>query len=320
MMGPTLSVIAGLALLVVGGELLVRGATSISTLLRVSPAVIGLTVVAMGTSMPELVVSVQAALDAKPEIALSNAVGSNIFNIAFILGLAALISPLRVAGRSVRFEWPVMVLAACQLHLLARDGQLDRLEGAALLAAMLAFLVYVVWVARHAANPEEHKQFEASQNRPLGEHGIRAWILSVAALGAGVGLLAFGGSVLVAGAAELALDLGLSARVIGLTVVAAGTSLPELVTSVIASVRGRDDIAVTNVLGSNIFNVLGILGVTALIDPLPANPVSVATDDWWMIGVSALLFPLMISNYRISRVEGGILLATFGLYIASILR
>ncbi|EDM80555.1 K+-dependent Na+/Ca+ exchanger protein [Plesiocystis pacifica SIR-1] len=322
MLIPITMTLLGLALLVAGGEALVRGATSLAQLLRVSPAVIGLTIVAAGTSMPELVVSTKAALAGEPDIALANVIGSNIFNIAAIVGVAALVAPLRVLGNSVRLEWPVMFLAVCQLHLLARDGSVDRLEGGFLLGAQVAFIAYLVWIARTASAPAEEEQFAEALPAPLGGElrGAKAWLFSGLGLVLGMALLVLGGSVLVNGASALALGLGASQRVVGLTIVAAGTSLPELVTSVIASVRGRDDIALTNVLGSNIFNVFGILGTTTLIAPVAVDPELVSVDSWWMIGFAALLFPLMRSGYRVSRLEGGVLVALFVAYLTLLVR
>lgn len=315
MVSTTFSLLLGLALLVAGGELLVRGATKLAALLRISPVIVGLTIVAMGTSAPELVVSVQAALDGSPAVAIGNVVGSNIFNIAFILGLAALVSPLRVAGSSVRVEWPVMFAAACITHLLARDGTLDRLEGGFLLASMLVFVVFLIVVARKAPNEAETEQFASVQ--PQVERTISAWVAWSLAIAGGVAVLVVGADVFVASATTLASSMGVPNRVIAVTLVAAGTSLPELFTSLVASVRGNDDIAVTNILGSNIFNALGILGTTALIEPIPVDSSLVAVDDWWMLAVSALLLPLMLTKSRVSRQEGFVMLVVYAAYAAA---
>ena len=313
-------VVAGLALLVVGGEALVRGASGIALLAKLTPAVIGLTIVAAGTSMPELVVSVESALRNNPGIALGNIVGSNIFNIAAILGLAALVRPLRIQGNSVRLEWPVMMLAALQLHLLARDGGIDRFEGGCLLAALVAFTAYAVWVGRKAVTETEAAEFEEVATASFGRTGGAAWMFNVLAVAVGVGLLAGGSTLLVRGAVGIAGALGISDTIIGLTIVAAGTSTPELVTSLVASWRGKDDIAVGNITGSNIFNVLGIGGVTALIHPLPVPQEILARDNWWMLGFSLLLFPLMKSGMKINRAEGVVLLAGFVTYLAILIR
>ena len=305
----------GLALLVAGGEALVRGAGGLALLGRVTPAVVGLTVVAAGTSMPELVVSLHAASQGSAGIATGNVVGSNIFNIGAILGLTALLRPLRVQGTTVRLEWPVMLLAAAQLHLLARDGFVDRLEGGFLLAAMVAFTAYVVQAGR-SASPTEKDELRQIVTASMGRSGATAIALNAGAVLLGVGLLAAGASALVKGAIGIAQGLGAPETVIGLTIVAAGTSTPELVTSLVAAWRGRDDVAVANVIGSNIFNALGIIGATALVSPLPVPREIIARDDWWMIGFSALLFPLLKSGKRVSRAEGGALLLAFTCYAA----
>ncbi|MCA9540780.1 MAG: calcium/sodium antiporter [Myxococcales bacterium] len=307
-------VIGGLVLLVVGGEALVRGASGVALLAKVTPAVIGLTVVAAGTSMPELVVSLQSAFKGSPGIAVGNVVGSNIFNIAAILGLTALIRPLRIEGNTVRLEWPVMMLAAAQFHLLARDGHLDRLEGGVLLGAMVAFTAYMVTIGRRSATPAEAEGFAELATASLGRVGGAAVALNLIAVLVGIGLLAGGASALVRGAVGVAEALGVSDTIIGLTIVAAGTSAPELVTSLVAVARGRDDIAVGNVVGSNLFNVLGIAGATALVHPVAVPAEIIARDDWWMLAVSLLLFPLMRSGMRVNRAEGGVLLAVFVAY------
>ena len=304
-------VLLGLVLLVVGGDLLVRGATGVALVARVAPAVVGLTIVAAGSSMPELVVSVQAALRGSPDLAVGNVVGSNIFNVAAILGLAALIHPLRIEGNTVRLEWPVMFLASFQLVLLARDGVVDRLEGGFLLAGMVVFTAYVVWIARRNVRPQEKADLGELTTASFGRTGGAALVFNGGAILAGVGLLIGGASALVSGAVDLALGFGVSEATVGLTVVAAGTSLPELAASTMAAWRGRDDIAVANVVGSNIFNILGILGPTALITPTAVTGEIIHRDLWWMLGAAVVLFPLMRSGMRINRTEGALLIAVF---------
>jgi cation:H+ antiporter len=281
------------------------------------PSVVGLTVVAAGTSMPELVVSTNAALAGSPGLAVGNVVGSNIFNIGAIVGLTALIHPLRIQGSTVRFEWPVMMLAALQLHMLSRDGRVDRLEGLFLLVGLVAFVAYVVSVGKadEAIAPAPSGVATAS----LGRSGPTAVLLNGLAVLVGVAMLAAGASSLVKGAVSIASTAGVSDAVIGLTIVAAGTSLPELMTSLVAARRGQDDIAVGNVVGSNVFNVLGILGATAAIHPLKVPTEILARDNWWMMGASLLLFPLMKSGMRITRLEGFVLLAGFIAYLVVLL-
>ncbi len=310
-----LLVLAGLALLLGGGEAIVRGASGVALLAKVTPAVVGLTIVSAGTSMPELVVSVQSAFSGIPGIAVGNVVGSNIFNIAAILGLTALIRPLRIQGNTVRLEWPVMMLAAFQFHLLARDASLDRLEGGFLLSALLAFIAYVVLHGRQSVTTEEKEGFEEIVTASFGRSGNTAVAFNIIAILVGIGLLAGGSATLIRGAVGVASSLGISDAVIGLTIVSAGTSAPELVTSLVAALRGRDDIAVANVVGSNIFNVLGIAGTTALIHPLSVPAEILARDSWWMLGASLLLFPLMKTGMRVNRMEGAVLFTGFVVYM-----
>ena len=310
-----LLIVLGLALLVAGGESLVRGASGVALLARVTPAVVGLTIVAAGTSMPEMVVSVQSAIEESPGLAIGNVVGSNLFNLGLILGLTALVVPLRILGNSVKLEWPVMMLASFQLLLLVRDGQLDRLEGAFFVTGVIAFVSYAVWIARRNTGPEETQELDESlTTASFGRTGGAAVALNVLAILVGVGLLAGGSTALVHGAVGIASALGVSETIIGLTIVSAGTSAPELATSLVAARRGRDDVAVANVIGSNIFNILGIAGVTALIHPLPVPTEIVTRDVWWMLAITAVLLPMMAPRLRVSRVSGAILLAAYLAY------
>ncbi len=315
-----LFILVGLALLISGGEALVRGASGIALLAKVTPAVVGLTIVAAGTSMPEMVVSTQSAIKGNPGIAMGNVVGSNLFNIAAILGLTALIRPLRIQGNTVRLEWPVMMLAAFQFHLLSRDSRLDRLEGAFLFVSMIVFIIYAISLARRSATPMETESFEEIATASFGRTGRTAIPFNIGAVIVGIGFLAGGSTALVRGAVGVASTLGVSDTIIGLTIVAAGTSAPELVTSLVAAWRGRDDIAVANVVGSNIFNVLGIAGITSLIHPISVPAEITARDNWWMLGASLLLFPLMKSGMRINRIEGGILLIGFVSYMTLLIQ
>jgi cation:H+ antiporter len=306
---------AGLLLLVGGGEALVRGASGLALIAKVTPAVIGLTIVAAGTSMPELVVSLQAAIEGSPGIAVGNVVGSNIFNIAAILGLTALIMPLRIQGNTVRLEWPIMFLATFQFYLLARDASIDRLEGGFLLTALVAFMAYAVWLGRKNTTAEEKQGYVELVTASFGKIGIAAVLFNIAAVVLGIALLAAGSTALVRGAVGVASAFGVSDAIIGLTIVSAGTSTPELVTSIVAAWRGRDDIAVGNVVGSNIFNILGIVGTTALVHPFPILPEILSRDCLWMLGVSLLLFPLMKTGMRVNRLEGGVLFSIFATYM-----
>jgi cation:H+ antiporter len=318
-----LLVVGGLVLLVGGGEGLVRGATGIALLARVTPAVVGLTIVAAGTSMPEMVVSLQSALQGNAGIAVGNVVGSNSFNIGMILGLTALIQPLAIQGNTVRLEWPVMMLAAIALYVLGRDLVIDGAEGLFFLACLVAFTAYAVWIGRKAATAVEKQEYEEEEEvhtASFGRTGGAAVAFNVGAVLVGVVLLAGGSTLLVKGAVGIASALGVSDAVIGLTIVAAGTSAPELMSSLVAARRGRQDIAVANIIGSNIFNVLGIAGVTAIVLPLPIPPQIQNGDNYWMLGFSLLLFPLMRSGMRITRAEGGLLLAGYVAYVSLLIR
>lgn len=315
-----LFVLLGLAILAGGGELLVRGATTIARLAGLTPAVIGLTIVAAGTSLPELVVSVVAALRGTPDIAVGNVVGSNIFNIAMVLGAAALVLPLRVHATAIRLEWPIMFLASWTGFLLMRDGQLDRMEGGFFVASLLAFLAYSVYIARYEVSDEEQTEFATeTEDRSIHPRN-RQMAMSILAVVAGSALLVVGGKALVDGAVAIAREVGLSERVIGITIVAIGTSAPELAASLVAAFRGRTDLALANIIGSNIFNILGILGVTALVRPIPVAVGIVRTDAWWMLGLAVVLLPMMWTGKRISRAEGALLLTGYAAYIMVLLR
>jgi cation:H+ antiporter len=249
-----LLVTLGLALLAGGGEALVRGAVSIAKEVGLTPAVIGLTVVALGTSLPELVVSVIASLRGQPDIAVGNVVGSNIFNLALTAGLCALLVTLPIRGNVVKLEWPVMFVTSAVFILVARDGLIDRLEAGTFLAALIAFTGYSVWIARQEVQAAELEEFRDEVAVRTLRQGGAELLKAVAAVVIGLLLLVVGGRLLVDGSVRLAELAGLSERVIGLTIVAAGTSAPEVATSLVAAYRRQTDVAVANLIGSNIFN------------------------------------------------------------------
>lgn len=310
----------GLALLVGGGECLLRGAVGLATLARLTPAVIGLTVVAAGTSVPELAVSAVAAIQGKVDITVGNVIGSNVFNIAFILGLAALIRPLAISGNTIKLEYPVLAIVTLLCVAVCDHGVIRRLDAVLFLVVYVAFIAYMVSLVRQQLTADESKQLTAETKELGGEAARPPRLLpAVGLVLLGVLLLTGGAHATVTGAVEIGRHFGMSERVIGLTIVAAGTGLPEVVTSLVSSIRGRDDVAIGNVIGSNLFNILGILGINGLIAPLPISPEIVASDNWWMLGVTLLLFPLMCSGRRISRFEGGGLLAVYLLYMALLL-
>lgn len=308
----------GFALLVVGADWLVAGASTVARRLGVSDLVVGLTVVAFGTSAPELVVTLGAALQGHTEVAIGNILGSNTFNVLFILGVAALIRPLAVTEATVWKEIPFSLLAALLVGVMAADRWLDgapadglsRVDGVVLLAFFGIFLVYMLETARATA-------VTPVPSAAPGQAGLGGAWLRVAL---GLALLVGGGRAAVTGAVEVALRLGLSEALIALTIVSAGTSLPELATSAVAAWRGNSDIAVGNVVGSNIFNIFLILGLSAAVRPLPFAP-DRAVDVAVAAGASALLFLAAFSGrrHRVDRWEGGLFLASYGGYLGFLL-
>lgn len=317
--------IAGLALLIVGGELLVRGAVNVATALGVSPLVIGLTLVGFGTSTPELVTSVQAALSDAPGIAYGNIVGSNIANILLIVGIAALISPIAVASAALKRDGAVMLGVAVIFAAVALAGPFGRATGALFVAALAAY-VYLAFRQERASAPADHgavydKSLALQEADPaLAPQAPAARPLAfsaVLALG-GLLLVVVGGALLVDGAVALARGFGISETVIGLTIVAIGTSMPELVTSVVACLRRQGDVAFGNIVGSNIYNILGIGGFTALIAPGPAPAEIVRFDNLVMVAVSLALVAFAWTGLRIDRREGAALLAGYAAYLYAI--
>lgn len=304
-----LLVVAGLALLLGGATALVSGAASAALRLGLTPLLVGATVVAFGTSAPELVVSLDAAFDGAGGIAIGNVVGSNIANAALILGVAALIRPVPTEAAMLRRDLPVLMAATLVAGAMLWDGALGRAEGAVLLAALVASLVWSVRASRAEAREAVP---EGVPDAPVGSAPANA-----AAVAVGLGALVLGARWLVGGATTLAQGAGVSNAVIGLSVVALGTSLPELATSVVAAVRGDSAIAAGNVVGSNLFNLLGILGLAALVHPFAA-PGLRAVDVAAMLGATALVWLLMWTGRRIGRLEGGLLVALYGTYVGSL--
>jgi cation:H+ antiporter len=297
--------LAGLLLLGGGAELLVRGAARLAAVAGISPLVIGLTVVAYGTSAPELAVSLQAAWSGNPEIAIANAVGSNVFNVLFILGTCALVLPLAVAQQLVRLDVPIMIGVSVLLWVLSLDGRLGAVDGGLLVTAMG---LYTVWAIR-----QSRKENAAVQAEYVREYGRDRNGVGVAPSAVGHVVLVLAG---VASAIVLAQGLGVSSVVVGLTIVAAGTSLPEVATSLIATFRGERDIAIGNVVGSNIYNILAILGLSSLLAPtgLTVAPSVVAFDIPLMIAVAVACLPIFFTGYTIDRWEGALLLGYYAAY------
>jgi cation:H+ antiporter len=300
-----LNVAVGLTIMVGGAELLVRGASKLAVAMRISPLVIGLTVVAFGTSAPELAVSVQAALTGSADLALGNVVGSNIFNVLFILGLSAMIVPLVVSSQLIRWDVPIMIAVSFALLGMSLDGMIDRGEGFVLSAGIVA---YTWWCIRLSRKESAAIAAEFAQEWPPEAASPRSMLVNLILIIAGLCLLGLGSRLLIAGSVRIAEYLGISQLVIGLTIVAAGTSLPEVVTSIVAAIRGERDIAVGNVVGSNIFNILCVLGVASVLGPagVGVSPAALAYDIPVMIAVAVACLPIFLTGNLISRWEGGL--------------
>lgn len=313
-MTDALLIVAGLVILVVGGELIVRGASRLALSLGLSPVVVGLTVVAFGTSSPELAVSLGAVAGGSPDVAVGNVVGSNIYNVLLILGVAALIRPLLVQQRLVRFDVPLVIVVSLLLWVLVLDGSLAFVDGALLSGALVAYVAITVRVGRRDSRA---RAGDAAEAAPLVEPSTRR-SRDAALFGLGLAALILGSQLLVAGASSAARAMGVSELVVGLTVVAVGTSMPELVTSAVAALRGHRDLAVGNVMGSNLFNILGILGLAALAAP---EGIAVAErvrafDIPVMTVVAVACLPLLFTGYELRRWEGLLFVAYGVLYTA----
>lgn len=306
-------VVAGLALLVIGGDFLVRASVGLSFKLKISKLVIGMTVVSFATSAPELLVSLQAALDGVTDIALGNVIGSNIANIGLVLGITAIISPLAVDRDFYRLNWPMMMLVSFALYyFLKNDELLSALEGGILFAALIVFLVILIRSSRKSikANLDEVDDALAE----VSNFKIVAWLL-IGAAG-----LYFGSEWLVKGAKQLASAVGVSDYAISVTVIAIGTSVPELAASVIAALKREKAISLGNLIGSNIFNIASVLGLTAIIKPIAVNPKTpeiLSTNIFWMIGFAAILVPLILvpKRFEIDRLKGMLLFGAYMIFI-----
>ncbi len=305
--------LSGLAFLIIGAEVLVRGASRIAAGIGISPLIIGLTVVAFGTSSPELAVSIKSALSGQANIALGNVVGSNIFNVLFILGLAALIVPLRVSRQLIRLEVPLMIGVSAMVLFFAMDQNISRIDGWILFAGLTGYIGFLIYENRK--NSDVAHQSDQNLAGDKKDNGNIHWPLNIAMVVGGLVLLVVGSRWLVSSAVTFAQYLGVSELVIGLTIIAAGTSLPEVVTSVIAAFRGERDIAVGNVVGSNIFNIMGVLGLASIIAPagIEVSDALYHFDIPIMIAVAFACMPVFFTDGTISRWEGGLLL---GYYVA----
>lgn len=300
----TLSLLVlGLALLFVGGEALVRGGVSLALRFGLSPLIVGLTVVAFGTSLPELLVSVQAALSGSPDIAVGNVVGSNIANILLILGATAVIAPITMAFKTVSRDLIMMIAAAVVMLALGWAGLIERWMGLAMLVVLIAYLIFAC------------RTSDCKEDEPEDSLAKLQWWQEILAVAGGLIALMIGAKLLVGSATDIARGFGVSEAVIGLTIVAVGTSLPELAASLVAAIRRQSDIAIGNVIGSNIFNILAILGITAMIEPVSISPEMTRMDIPVMIGLSILLAGLIFALKGLGRIVGAGFLGLYGSYV-----
>ncbi len=305
----------GLAVLTAGAEFMVRGAVALAAAMRVSPLVIGLTVVAFGTSAPELVVSLRSGFSGQGEIALGNVIGSNVFNVLVILGISAIIVPLRVDRQLVRFDVPLMIVLSIVVYGMCLDGRIDRIEGGLLVAGLVAYTAWSIIKSRRENDPALVGEFAAEYSEKTASTPGRIVWDSVMVVG-GLAMLVVGGDLFIGAAVSLARAWGFSELVIGLTLVAAGTSLPEVATSIVAALKGERDIAVGNVVGSNLFNLMCVAGITAVLVPggIPAGELAIARDIPVMVIVAIACLPLFLVGNGVERWEGLFLILFYCLY------
>lgn len=313
-----LMLVVSIVVLTVGAEFLVRGSSRLAIAMGISPLVVGLTVVAYGTSAPELVVSVQASLAGQPDVAVGNVVGSNIFNVLLILGLSAMIVPLRVSQQLIRVDVPLMVCLSILVVVLALDGSIGRLDGLLLVVGLVSYsLLAIVSSRREQAGIQA--QYEAEFGIGKKVKGRGKVVVNLLLVAAGLGLLVLGSQWFVDSAIVIARRLGVSELVIGLTIVAVGTSMPELATSIMAAIRGERDIAVGNVVGSNIFNILGVLGISSIFsaDRVRVSEAALQLDIPVMVAVAVACLPVFCVGHSISRWNGVMFFAYYCAYTAS---
>jgi cation:H+ antiporter len=316
-MSAGLMIAGGLVALIVGADVLVRAGTGLASWLGIRPMMIGLTVVSLGTSVPELAVGIDAAVSGSPGLAVGNIVGTNLVNILLILGVSAVLLPIALERATLRFDLPAMTAAALLLYLLAVDGTLTRPDGVVLLLGGAAYTVGLVWVSRREA-PDPAEGDAASAAAATGRHRpLRDGLLLLGAMA----VVVVGAELLVDGAVSSARSLGVSDAIIGLTIVAVGTSAPELVTTVVSTLRGDRDLAIGNLIGSSIYNIGAVLGLTVLVAPhgVPVPDEVLAADLGLLVLVTAAAVPVFVSAARISRIEGGVFVASYVGYLTWLL-
>ena len=308
--------IAGLFILILGGDALVRGASNIALRAHISPLVVGLTIVAFGTSAPELLISIKAAISGSPDMTMGNVVGANICNLALVRGVTALIGVIKVQPDSIKIDWPVTMGSSLLLYLVIKgdEAMISTYEGIffVILLAIYTFLI----IRKSRKENKALRELEEDLNVPETKVGV--W-KDVAFIIAGLAGLYYGSDWFVGGAKELAMYLGVSERVIGITVLALGTSLPELVTAIVASIKKETDLALGNLMGSNIFNILSILGITSIIQDIHVSEAIINHDVTVMLAITLLIFPLMLYKRSLGRLSGAILLISYLVYTYSVI-
>ncbi|UII28701.1 calcium/sodium antiporter [Fulvivirga maritima] len=308
--------IVGLIILIVGGDLLVRGASSIALRSHISPLVVGLTIVAFGTSAPELLISIKAALGGSPDMTMGNVVGSNICNLGLVLGVTAMIGPIMVRQDSIKIDWPVTMGSSLLLYYVVKEdvGMIKAYEGGIFIMFLIAYTVFIIRKSRK----ETKAKMSNSEGLDIPKASKSLW-KDIALIAAGCLGLYFGSEWFVGGAKEMAGLLGVSERVIGITVLALGTSLPELVTAIVASLKKQTDLALGNLMGSNIFNILSILGITSIIKNIHVSDQIIHHDMVAMLLITLILFPIMVFKRVVGRIAGVILLSLYLVYTYTVI-
>lgn len=310
-----LLLILGLVVLIVGGELLVRGAVGLSSAMKISPLVIGMTVVSFGTSAPELLVSIQSAMAGNPGIAIGNVIGSNIANLALVLGITVIIFPIVAEKQTKQLDYPIMIFASFLFYIFALNLNLEFIEGLIFIVILLGFTYYLIANSRKSTKKEISEKEETAEELPEkpSSSGLSVVYLLVGLVG-----LYFGSDWFVGGATGIARSFNLSDSVIGVTVVALGTSAPELVASIMAALKKQSDISVGNLIGSNLFNIFAVLGITSMVKPIAVEQEVMSFDMWWMLGISLLLIPVLYFGNKIGKIKGVVLLLSYVIYIAMV--
>lgn len=318
---PYALLVIGLALLVLGGETLVRNSSGLAIRANIPPLIVGLTVVAIGTSSPELFASMQAAWSGSVGIAVGNVVGSNIANLGLALGLTALVRPLKIDKQLLKMDWPILMVVTILFVSLSLDGVYSRLDGVIFLSGMTFYMVVQVMRSRKMKSKmekeslEENSEPDSPGGEELNQYAKRNYGLLMLWIVIGCILLYYGAGLFVEGASEMAHRFGISEHIIGVTVVAFGTSVPEIVASVTAALKGQSDLGIGNIIGSNIMNILLVLGASSVIVDISVDPNMIAGDFWWMLGTTALLYPILKIGKKISRLHGAIYLTCYAIYI-----